>query len=367
MVVLVRPVRLATCLILIISLLLSSGCWSRREMENLAYILVLGIDLTPEGNVKLFAQVGLPSTDPGGGEEPLFETITAEGRNINDALDRMFLESTKRPFLSHLRLVIFSENLAREGLWHVLDFLRRDISVRANIRTAVTTQDLEELLSVEEPLSSQPSLSLANQFNVNIQRSAVVDIELMDLVAQVLEPDREAAMPVIQAGEDIFILGKTAVFKGDQLLTILEREETFGLSFWRDEVNGGVFTVAQHGKEDVVSFRITSSSSKLTTKWDGKTLHVRIDTDTVVDVSELHGDIQVDLENLASRHVFQRMEDVLNVARREESDFLGIAVSFRRKNPQVWKELQQRWEEVLRSAKYDINTRVHIRGQGQIR
>ena len=48
-------------------------------------------------------------------EGPMFQTITAEGIDMSDALDNMFLENTKRPDLTHLQAIIFSERLAKEG------------------------------------------------------------------------------------------------------------------------------------------------------------------------------------------------------------------------------------------------------------
>lgn len=37
------------CILLIISLIPLSGCWSRKELNDLALVMALGIDLVPEG------------------------------------------------------------------------------------------------------------------------------------------------------------------------------------------------------------------------------------------------------------------------------------------------------------------------------
>ncbi|HCX77816.1 MAG TPA: hypothetical protein DG577_00225, partial [Firmicutes bacterium] len=122
--------------ILIVALLIS-GCWSRREMESLVYILVLGIDQGENGNFKIYAQVGKPNQSTGGGgEQPVFQTLTAEGRDMSEAVADLFLKSSKTPDLSHLQLLIFSNKLAANGIQQVLDFLRRDFSIRENIRVA---------------------------------------------------------------------------------------------------------------------------------------------------------------------------------------------------------------------------------------
>lgn len=366
--VLDEKVKYATALLLVICLLSGSGCWGRREMEGQAYILVLGIDLIEQNKVKIYAQVGLPSAEPGGqGDGPKFQTIVSQGIDVSDALSSMYLENTKRPDLTHLQAIIFSEKLAREGLWLVLDVLRRDVSVRSNVPVAVTAEDLEKLLSVEHPLSAQPSLAIANHFDVAVQRSAMVDIELMDLVAQLLEPDREAVLPVIEVSEDRFTLGKTAFFQGDELKKIIDREQTLGLLLWRNRVRNGVISVPQVGRERVVSFRILNSKTEVETRWVGERLHVRAYVDMLVDVIEIHGQVQVDLEDLAADYIVRRMWKVLESAQEEGADFLNIAARFRRSDPRLWKELQPRWAEVLEEADFDLRCRVHIRGQGQVR
>lgn len=336
-------------------------------METLAYILVMGVDSTPAGNTRLVAQVGLPSTEPAnGGEGPVISTLVAEGRDMTEAMDNLFLQSTKRPNLNHLRLVVFSEKLAREGVEPYLDFLRRTTSVRLNIKVAVSRDDTEKLLALEEPLSTQPALAIVNQFSYNAERSSVVQVELMDLVSQLLEPDRQFALPLVESGEDMFSLGKTAVFQGDKMVGTLDRNQTFGLLLWRNRVRGGVFTLPQN-QEDVASFRIITSASEVSTHWDGEILHVQIKTNTVVDINEVHGPDQEALESIVSNFINNQLKSVLSVARDSETDFLNIAVVMRRSNPQAWAAQKDRWADVLREAQYSYESRAHIRGQGQVR
>lgn len=365
---LVRKAKSILALVLIFCISFVSGCWSRRELESQAYILALGVDLVAPNRIRLVAQIGLPSAEPKGGEGASFKTIISEGIDMSDALDNMHLGNSKRPDLHHLRVIVFSEELVRDGLWHALDVLRRDVNVRSNVRVAISAEDLGDLLAVKDPLNAQPSLAITNHFDINIQRSGVVEVELLDLVVMLLEPDREIVMPVIEVSNDRFTLGKTAVFKDDKMVKIVDKQHTFGLLLWYSQVRDGVISVPQQGNEEkVVSYRILDSRTKVTPSWDGEKLHVQVFADTVVDVTEIHGQVQEDLENLARSSIAQSMRNVLDLAQQEESDFLNIAVHFRRADPSTWQELQSQWAEILKGANYDIGGIVHIRGQGQIR
>lgn len=336
-------------------------------MESQAYILVLGVDLVASNRIQLVAQIGLPSAESQAGEEASFQTIISEGIDMSDALDNMYLENSKRPNLSHLQVIVFSEELVRSGLWHALDFLRRDVNVRSNVRVAVSAEDLNDLLAVEDLLNVQPSLAITNHFDINIQRSAVVAVELLDLVVMLLEPDREVVLPVIEVHNGRFTLGKTAIFKDGRMVRIVDKGYSFGLLLWYSHVRDGTISVPQQGQEEVVSYRILSNKTKVTPRWDGEKLHVQVYANTQVDVVEIHGQVQTDLEDLASSAIIRDMRNVLELAQQEGSDFLNIAVHFRRADPSTWQELQSQWAEILAGAEYDISGRVHIRGQGQIR
>jgi spore germination protein KC len=336
-------------------------------MEDLAYVLILGVEKTDSGNLKLSAQIGLPNQEPGaGGDQPAVDLLIAEGRDMSEAIDNMFLLSTKRPSLNHLRFVVVSEDLAREGLGDIMDRLRREVRVRLSIRIAVTPEDIEELLKIEEPLSSQPSLAIIDQFENNAERSRMVRAEFMTLIYELLEPDRQAVLPIIESGDNRFSLGKTAIFKDDRMVAIADKNQTFGLLLWKNEIRGGVITMPQVGASRLVSFRIISSKTKTKVRWADDQLHVQVNVFPELDIFELEGPL-VDLKNRADHYFVNRLKDTLELAQKEGTDFLQLAARLRREDPQAWQAQKENWADVLRNAQFDLRSNTHIRGQGLVR
>lgn len=337
-------------------------------MESLAYILVLGIDEGENGGVTVYAQVGSPSqpTD-GGGDEPAFRTLTSKGRNMTEAVAKLFLKSTKIPDLSHLQLLIFSEKLAVSGLQQVLDFLRRDYSLRENVRVAVAEVSIEDLLKIEEKLSNQPALAIINQFLINTQKSTVVQSELKDLVSSMLEPDLQAVLPMLGASEDSFTLGKTAIFDGYKMTATLDMSQTLGLQFWLDQVHSGHVTIPLFSPGEVVSLTIINSNTDIKVRWQDNKLFVRSIVKINLDIQEMT-DVEAAEVETRVRHFFvNRMRDSLQVAQDEGVDFLGLSAKLRRQDTESWRRENHRWQEVMRQAEYDLRCVVHIRGQGPIR
>lgn len=361
--------RTSLALLLVFALPLS-GCWSRREMESLAYILVLGIDEGKNGGVTIHAQVGTPaqSKESGGsGEEPAFNTLTTEGRNVTEAVANLFLKSTKIPDLSHLQLLIFSQQLASSGLQQVLDFLRRDYSLRENVRVAVAEGKVEDILKVEEQLSNQPALAIINQFLINTRRSTVVESDLKDLISHILEPDRQAILSVIGASEDRFTLGKSAIFDGYKMAATIDKPKTLGLQLWRNKIRSGQVTIPMFSPGEVVTFLIINSDTALKVRWQNNKLHVRSDVKISVDIHEMEDVEAGELKKRISHYLVNRMRETLQVAQDEGIDFLGLSALLRRQDPDTWRREHKRWPEVLRQAEYDLRCVVHIRGQGPIR
>lgn len=105
---------------LALSCLLLCGCQRTGEVENQAYVLVLGLDRAPDGAVRLTARVpkvgkgsaGEVEEQPGGGKYMTFTATGADWPQACEALERV----TPRPLnLSHIEMAVVSRSLASEA------------------------------------------------------------------------------------------------------------------------------------------------------------------------------------------------------------------------------------------------------------
>jgi len=73
--------KLLTCLLLLVLMAgILSGCWSRKELQELAIVLGAGVDRTPDGQVQLTLQLSRPSVMPAGPQGGLSERRRLPGR-----------------------------------------------------------------------------------------------------------------------------------------------------------------------------------------------------------------------------------------------------------------------------------------------
>ena len=98
------------------SALLLSGCSESNEVETLAYVLILGLDLMDDGQIRVCAQIPKitgkddASNGSGDGSELVF---SAEGDSFPEAMSQLEWIVPRRLDLSQLQLVIVSEKMAR--------------------------------------------------------------------------------------------------------------------------------------------------------------------------------------------------------------------------------------------------------------
>ncbi len=146
-------------------LLLTPGCWNRREVDELAIVTAVGLDLLPGNKFLITSQVaktgnlagptsGGQSGKPGGGESVV--VVSAQGKTAWEAVQNISDKIPRGYYFGHNRLLIFSEKLARSGqLRKILDATTRHHLIRRNRLLFVTSgpaRDAVELLPYLEKI-----------------------------------------------------------------------------------------------------------------------------------------------------------------------------------------------------------------------
>ncbi|GJM82919.1 hypothetical protein HMSSN139_54150 [Paenibacillus sp. HMSSN-139] len=130
---------------------LLAGCWNRRELNELGIAVAAGVD--KEGDrYRLTVQVvdpGQVTAQKGASGGAPATLYTSEGDTILEAARRITQISPRKIYLSHLRVYLIGESLAKQGIGQVLDLLTRDHEIRTDFYLVVTrgTSALEMLKS----------------------------------------------------------------------------------------------------------------------------------------------------------------------------------------------------------------------------
>lgn len=149
-------------LFMIILLIASfSSSYASLNIDNLAFVVALGIDTGQTHQLKVtFQFTNLPSSMEGSNSKES-QTVynTVEAPSINTAIQLMNAYLGKKLNLSHCKLIIFSEEIASQGLSEHVYTLMNDSQVRPSSNIIVSKCDaktyIEESFPSLEELSSQ--------------------------------------------------------------------------------------------------------------------------------------------------------------------------------------------------------------------
>ena len=150
-----RARRLAALLLLAACLSLT-GCWDHRELEEVGFILALGLDPAPGNQLVVTALVSVPGKfaggkeGTGGGDQPHIISVV-QAPDVASALNLMQTFTSRRPSLLHCKSLVVGDALARQGLVGPVNELVRFRQVRRTVSMIVTKGTAGDFLKSIKP------------------------------------------------------------------------------------------------------------------------------------------------------------------------------------------------------------------------
>ncbi|MDQ1913935.1 Ger(x)C family spore germination protein [Paenibacillus sp. GD4] len=387
--------RLAVLIIWLSVICAATGCWNRRELNEVAIALALGLDKV-EGGYAISVQIVNPGEiapkDRGGKGIPV-QTYTETGKTVFEALRRMTTKSPRKMLMSHLRVVIFGEELAKEGIKGTIDFLSRDHELRANFAILVSKgYSAERILRVYTiPQEVIPGNKIYKSLDA-VERSwaaakkVTLDELLEDLTKEGKQPSLtgvtlsgHAGPGNIETRENVeqikmitnIKLFQLAAFKGDKLIGWLTEEESKGYNYILGHVNNSVGQIpCPNGGQLAMEFIRAKSNVKGAFRQGKPSIAVNIQ------LEENIGDAScaIDLTKTETiEELEKRSEEVIrgyaaSAVRKAQkvfqSDILGFGDVLSKTDPQAWKPYAKDWDREFRNLEVNIQVDAKIRRLG---
>ena len=392
------PKRLA--LLLLFAMIvgsLSCGCWNRREPELLGVVLAVGFDYNPESDLYIaIAQVANPlamgegngESGGGGSQKKSFWTTAAEGRTPYEAT-RNLVESSSRELLwSHCRVLLFSEKLARRGIGDVLDLFERGRQFRLIVKPAVVKGELRDLMEADFPLEEAGALGLDRMvMTIQFEKSIFPEKDLNEPISTLSQTGKEMLIGgievlgaekepgAIDSGSPACI-GGSAIFRGERMVGWADIDQTQGWAYASGRAARSNFAVKSPVKEgSYISIGVFGHSAQLSLQGDADNWHIKLKVKMHGRIQEFDGPGDLDedtallhsLERRAAAAARNRIEAALSRSQELKADIFGFGNLIYRKNPELWKKLEPRWDdELFPQLKIDLSVEFRILRSGLI-
>ncbi|QPA60135.1 Ger(x)C family spore germination protein [Lysinibacillus sphaericus] len=375
---------------LIFLILMLSGCWSKRELNDLALVAALGIDFVDD-EYAISAQVIDPSQvsskQSASGQAPVV-TYHAQGKTVFEAIRKILASSPRKLYFAHLQLVVIGEELAINGLRDTVDFLGRDQEIRNDFTVIVSQQaTAKDVLNVLTPIEKIPANKMLNSLKVMQDAwGSTLEVDIEDLVTKLGVNDQYFVLSAIEVlGDKSLGIDQTnverietpvmlkftglAIFKEDKLLGYLDEYDSKSLNYLNNKIKSTIDIISCPSKGEL-SNEITQSKTK--TKGviiDGKPT-INISMYVVQNVAEVNCDIDLTtiktidwINNQTEEHIKKNIEQVLNILQvNYQADVLGFGEAIHRADPKEWKKIKNDWKKIY--PEVEVNVKVHVNTQG---
>lgn len=370
--------KLVLLLYIVIFVPLTTACWNYREVDKLTIVTGFSIDKTERGNYLLTFEV-VDFNHAKEGQTIKSDLIETEGETLFSAIRNTLSRNAPKLYFGHSTVVIFSREVAQEGILKVLDFFLRDAEPRLSINLFVTEEETAgeifkvtpltaEFISTEitEIIDEQKNLSKALAVPAYKFVNALAGDGISGIMTSLCTPDNN--------GEKIVQACGTAIFKKDKLQGFISNEETFALSFILNEVKGGILSVnvGPEKDEERISLEILNSSTKIKPVYENNELSIVVNVETKVALSELNSQKNYndekgrnELIKIAEEQLKSKIENIISKVQKEfGADIFGFGNCFYRDLPNVWREKKGEWETLFKDLKVKVEAKVEIKHTG---
>lgn len=372
--------RLLSIYLLFALLLTLSGCKlafiGRTEMSRIEFIRAVGVDMISDkdNTVRLtIATQSVQSGGGGGGQEKKSEILFSEGKTVFEAIRNFWNFMDKRPFWGHLEYIVIGEEAARDGLLKYIDYFCRDPEVRLNAKVYVA-RGLEAGEIIKK--GNTPDKFVFNRLEglgENIWGQSISNrVDLMEIMYILDNPALSLYIPCVELGKftesdqsqndglDIVLSG-FALFKGDKLVTHLNKKMGIGLNWLRNKIKSGVIIVKSPEGESI-SLEIIESNVKLKPNIVDGRLSITVEVKMTSHIGEIRSseDIFTEktlkaLEKEEQQVIKNEIESTIEFAKSHGLDFFGAAAEVFRKYPIKWEDVYKKnWGEIFSSMSFNV-------------
>lgn len=346
-------------LLLIICMAMLGGCSQSRQVENQAYVIVLGVDTNEAGEIVLNAKI--PTLSASGSEdEPSaqdsYQVFSASGRNFDTALQTLHRASPRNLNLSQMQLLVVSETLAKQIQFReIIEQIAQTERLFTASYVVISEGDAGEFVDALEPaVGSRLSLDIPAILENYAEQGLIPDATLADLYylseTMYSDPMAISAHPSNSEPETYTetVFSGAKVFRNGQLSMELDAEECVLSALLRNEAD--YFRYEVDGKSIEAA---PNAPTKLSVELKGTTaalcaelyLNIGIQND-MPDIERIQAQMEAEILELIAKAQQNNVEPF---------GFSNIAAG---KYITIQKWLDSDWRSSYQNA--DVEVRVHI-------
>lgn len=364
-------------------LLISSGCYNYKEINDMAIVSSIGIDKDNKNDKYIVSAQIMNSKESENSEDSQITVYTKEGDTVHEALRNITLKSPRKLYGNHLSKIVLSEEVAKEGIDNILDTFNRVTEVRNEFIITIVKEDkASDVLKVLTTTESIPAEYVKLSLKIADKTSGLTYATKLDeFISLYLKKGIDPVVPVLKIdkkekkGTTInnitttnpiskIVIEDLAVTNKGKLETYLKNEEVIGYNFLRNQIQKMIIPVKCDDENNYASISILKNKTKSSAeKKDNKyIINFNINSEAIITEYNCRKDLTDEkvikkLEKDTEKKIKRYIKKSLNKQKETKGKFLGLERIIYLDYPKYKNEDY--------SVKYNVN--VNLVRKGEIR
>lgn len=334
-------------IVLLLLPLLLCGCMEMEQIEELAFVKIVGIDKTGDG---LTVSVGIKLPENEQGQKiPGQDFIAVECSTLSQGLNMIESISESKIFYGQVSSIVLGEGMARSGILHTLDFMMRSKDFRFDLPVLVVKNDTAKHLIADgtgdtKYISEKIDILLASAYSTSVSGK----VQLSELIEMMEDPYHSPYLPYLDVSENISqpYLAGYCIFKEDKLALFLDRQDSVGLNYLNNTIEN-IVVITQVNDADV-TLKLSQSKTKI--NFTDGVFQVKVNFLSEVlqaenGIEEFSGEIIDELVVKQNEIVKNMIENCIEKLQENKCDAADFGGSLYRSRPQIGEKYREDWEK----------------------
>ncbi|MGG1517157.1 Ger(x)C family spore germination protein [Paenibacillus oryzisoli] len=365
------------------SVLVLTGCWSRIEINDNAFVTVMYIDRPEDDQFEVSLGFPLPnrmatgsmSTNTSNGNS--YSIVTKRAESIPVAIRKIRSDLSREITWGHCRVVVVGRKMAEHGISQLLEFASRQPSFHTKSYLFVsmaTGQDIAKLTPVFERLPSE----IVREF---AQRHVTLGTTIKDfLQAEAAGGDMVAGLLTLGDVEMISEKGKVsrwvgtdgaAVFKAGAMVGDLDVMQMRAGLWLQGNMKSSLNSLRSPKDNKIISFLIQSSKASIKPHVQGDRIWFTIDVEAEDDIISSESQLNLldpeninMLEGMLTEQLNGRILKAIKATQAIESDAFNFGRILEWHYPKVWEKNKNQWRDIYKNCEFVVNSKIFVRRTG---
>lgn len=342
-------------LIIILTLLLCTGCFDYKEINDLAIINAIGVDYENDEYV-ITLEILNDQIDKDSSKITSY-TKVGHGKNLTSAIENAADKLSKQLIFNHIKLMILSKSIIEEKFENIIDLFLRNTYFRENFYVISATKNKPETLlnhtTNEAPIASTAITDTLESIRYSSNTNVLKKFD--EIVEEVITYGIDTCFSNITLKDNEFIVDGMSIFNNYSYKSNLNNEYVKIYNLLTDNFDRPTYTI----NYDNLSFTTAINNGKINTEIKSGTINVTgnlmgriIDNDPKYNIRDPKNleRIDNDFTNLLNK----KIPEFIKVLQDNNSDILGITRNYykktRTKDKDYWLKL-----DIKSNIKFNIN------------